>query len=82
MIPVYTNEPKMVTSTILFKINIKCTTPNNLAVYTDFTFNVRAYEKGANLASITAEQYNDREFIYQVAANPDCVSPASENCPP
>ena len=71
----------MVTSTVLDKINLTGTTPDDLAVYTDFTFNVRAYEASADLASLTTEQYNDRQFVYQVAANPDCVSPARPSCP-
>ena len=40
LIPVYTSEPKMVTSTVLDQINITGTTPDDLAVYTDFTFGV------------------------------------------
>ena len=56
-------------------------TPDDLAVYTDFTFNVKAVEKGADLDNLTTEQYNDREFVYQVASNPACVSPAQPSCP-
>ena len=56
-------------------------TPDDLAVYTDFTFNVKAVEKGADLDNLTTEQYNDREFVYEVASNPDCVSPAQPSCP-
>ena len=82
MIPVYTSEPKMVTSTVLDKINITGTAPDDLAVYTDFTFGVKAYEEGADLNNLTAEQYNDREFVYQVSANPGCVTPAVYDCPP
>ena len=81
LIPVYTSEPKMVTSTVLDQINITGTTPDDLAVYEDFTFGVKAYEKGADLNNLTAEQYNDREFVYQVAANPYCVSPDNPSCP-
>ena len=81
LIPVYTSEPKMVTSTVLDKINITGTTPDDLAVYTDFTFGVKAYEEGADLNTITAEQYNDREFVYRVSYNPGCVTPAVYDCP-
>ena len=81
LIPVYTSEPKMVTSTVLDKINLTGTTPDDLAVYTDFTFDVRAYEKGADLDNLTAEQYNDKEFVYRVSYNPGCVTPAVYDCP-
>ena len=57
-------------------------TPDDLAVYTNFTFDIRAYEKGADLNNLTTEQYNDREFVYRVSPNPDCVSPANDSCPP
>ena len=79
--PVYTSEPKMVTSTVLDQINITGTTPDDLAVYTTFTFGVKAYEKGADLNNLTAEQYNDKEFVYRVSYNPGCVTPAVYDCP-
>ena len=78
----YYNQYEYTTEIVDDKASLTGTTPDDLAVYTNFTFDVRAYEASADLATITTAQYNDRQFVYQVAANPDCVSPANENCPP
>ena len=81
IVDVLTEQAKMVTETIGDRAELTGTTPNDLAVNTDFTFQIRAYERGADLATITAEQYNDREFVYTVSANPGCVTPAVYDCP-
>ena len=81
IVNVLTEQAKMVTVTIGDQAQLTGTTPNDLAVNTDYTFQIRAYERGADLATITAEQYNDREFVYTVNANPGCVTPAVSDCP-